>query len=92
MESCVSVSRKGVESSRIIWIGSRMKRMIGIMNFLEGVLNELLYADDLVLMSETTWVLRNKFLNWNEAFESKGSSVMATVMEFTYVGDRVSAG
>ena len=30
---------------------------------------ELLYADDLVLMSKTTEGLRNKFLKWKEAFE-----------------------
>ena len=30
----------------------------------EGALYELLYADDLVLMSETIEGLRNKFLGW----------------------------
>ena len=35
----------------------------------EVALSELLYADDLVLMSETIVGLRNK---WKEAFESKG--------------------
>ena len=30
-----------------------------------------MYADDLVLMSETIEELRNKFLKWKEAFESK---------------------
>ena len=37
-----------------------------------GVLSELLYADDLVLMSETIEGLRDKFLKWKEAFERKG--------------------
>ena len=37
----------------------------------EGTLNELLYADDLVLMSETTEGFRNKFIKWKEGFESK---------------------
>ena len=37
----------------------------------EGVFSELLYADDLVLMSETIEGLRNKFIKWKEAFESK---------------------
>ena len=37
----------------------------------EGALCELLYADDLVMMSETIKGLRNKFLKWKEAFESK---------------------
>ena len=37
----------------------------------EGELSELLYADDLVLMSETIEGLRNKFLKWNDALESK---------------------
>ena len=33
----------------------------------EGVLSELLYADDIVLMNE-----RNKFSKWKDAFGSKG--------------------
>ena len=41
----------------------------------EGELCELLYADDLVLMSETIEGLRNKFFKWKEAFESKGKKV-----------------
>ena len=41
----------------------------------DGALSELLYADDLVLMSETMEELRNKLLNWKEAFESKGLKV-----------------
>ena len=35
------------------------------------MLNELLYADDIVLMSETIKGLRNKFIKWKEAFENK---------------------
>ena len=41
----------------------------------EGMLSELLYADDLVPMSETIEGLRNKFINWIEAFGSKGLKV-----------------
>ena len=41
----------------------------------EGALSELLYADDLFLMSETTEGLRNKFIKWKESFESKGLKV-----------------
>ena len=41
----------------------------------EGALSEWLYADDLVLMSETIEGLRNKFLKWKEAFESMGLKV-----------------
>ena len=41
----------------------------------ESVLSELLYADDLVLMSETIEGLRNKFFKWKEDFESKGLKV-----------------
>ena len=37
-----------------------------------GVLSELLYADDLVLMSETMEGLSNMLLKWKEAFESTG--------------------
>ena len=39
------------------------------------MLSELLYADDLVLMSDTIGGLRNKFLRLKEAFESKGLKV-----------------
>ena len=41
----------------------------------EDALSELLYADDLVLMSETMEGLRNKFLRWKEVFEIKGRKV-----------------
>ena len=41
----------------------------------EGVINELPYADDLVLMSETIEGLRNKILKWKDGFESKGLKV-----------------
>ena len=40
-----------------------------------GALDELLYADDLVLMSDIIEGLRDKFLKWNEAFWSKGLKV-----------------
>ena len=36
----------------------------------EDAKSELLYANDLVLMSETIEGLGNKFLKWKEAFES----------------------
>ena len=41
----------------------------------EGALSELLYADELVLMSETIEGLRDAFLKLKEAFESKGLKV-----------------
>ena len=40
-----------------------------------GALSELLYADDLVLMSETIEGLTNRFLKWKVAFERKGLKV-----------------
>ena len=36
------------------------------------MLSELLYADDLVLMSETIDELRYRFIEWKEAFWSNG--------------------
>ena len=42
------------------------------LNLPEGALSELLYADDLVLMSDTIKGLRNYFLKWKEVFESNG--------------------
>ena len=41
----------------------------------ECALSELLYVDDLVLMSETIDGLRNKFLKRKEVFESNGLKV-----------------
>ena len=38
----------------------------------EGALSEMLYANDLVLMSETIEGLRNEFFKLKEACESKG--------------------
>ena len=40
-----------------------------------GSMSEVLYADDLLLMSETMEGLRGKFWKWKEAFESKGLKV-----------------
>ena len=37
----------------------------------EGALSELLYADDLVMMSETIEGLRDKFLKWKEALRAR---------------------
>ena len=41
----------------------------------EGLLKELLYADDLVLTSESLVELQEKFRKWKDAFESKGMKV-----------------
>ena len=38
----------------------------------EELINEILYADDLVLMSRSIKNLKEKFFNWKESFESKG--------------------
>ena len=40
------------------------------------MLSELLYADDIVLMSEIMDGFRNKFRKWLDAFESKGLKVI----------------
>ena len=45
------------------------------LNWPEGALSWLLYADDLVLTSEAIEGLRNKFLKWKETFGSKGLKV-----------------
>ena len=41
----------------------------------EGLLNEILYADDLVLMSESMDDLRERFQKWRSALEDKGLKV-----------------
>ena len=35
------------------------------------MVNEILYADNLILMSESIEDLKKKFLKWKKAFESK---------------------
>ena len=44
-------------------------------NTRRGVVNKLLYADDLVLMNETMEDLKKRFWNWKDALESKGLKV-----------------
>ena len=44
-------------------------------NATEGLMNEILYVDDLVFMSESIENFKEKFLKWKEAFESKGLKV-----------------
>ena len=40
-------------------------------NAREGLMNKILYANDLVLMSESTENWREKFSKWKAAFNSK---------------------
>ena len=44
-------------------------------NAREGALREFLYGGDLVLMRESIEGVRNKFLKWKEAYESKDLKV-----------------
>ena len=44
-------------------------------NARRGVVNELLYADDLVIMSEDMEDLKERIWNWKNALESKGLKV-----------------
>ena len=44
-------------------------------NARRGVVYELLYADDLVIMSEAMEDLKERFWNWKDALESKGLKV-----------------
>ena len=44
-------------------------------NARRGVVNELLYADNLVIMSEDMEDLKERFWNWKDALESKGLMV-----------------
>ena len=41
----------------------------------EGMISELMYADDLALINRTTKDDRNKVTKWKEAFESEGLKV-----------------
>ena len=57
-------------------------------NAREGLMNEILYADDLVLMSKSTENLKEKFLKWKEAFESKGLKVNLKKVKVTVSGSK----
>ena len=41
----------------------------------EGLLNEILYADDMALMSQSLEDLRERFQRWRSALEDKGLKV-----------------
>ena len=44
-------------------------------NARKGLMNKILYADNLVSMSEGMENLRKKFLKWKETFKSKGLKI-----------------
>ena len=44
-------------------------------NARRAVVNKLMFADDLVLMSKTMEDLKERFWNWKDALESKGLNV-----------------
>ena len=45
-------------------------------NAREALMNEISYADNSVLISESIENLKEKFLKWKEAFDSKGLKVV----------------
>ena len=55
-------------------------------NVKNGLKSEILYVDDLVLMSETMEGLREKFWKWKKAFESKGLKVNLGKMKVVVSG------
>ena len=57
-------------------------------NAREGLMNEILYADGLVLMSESIQNLKEKFLKWKEAFESKELKVNLKKTEVMVSGSK----
>ena len=59
---------------------------------IEGVLSELLCADDLVLMNDTIEGFRNKFLAWKEAFESKGLKFVLGKSKMMFCGCIINDG
>ena len=53
-----------------------------------GLLNEILYADDLVLMSESLDDLKEKFQRWRSALEDKGLKVNVGKTEMMVSGTK----
>ena len=50
------------------------------------LLNEILYADDLVLMSESTDDLRERFQKWRSALEGKALKVNVGITKMMVSG------
>ena len=57
-------------------------------NAKRSVANELLYADDLVLMSKDMEDLKERFWNWKDALESKGLKINTRKTKVTVSGRR----
>ena len=57
-------------------------------NAKRSVANELLYADDLVLMREDMEDLKERFWNWKDALESKGLKINTRKTKVTVSGRR----
>ena len=60
-------------------------------NAREGLMKKLLYADDLVLMSEMIEGLKKRFLKWRSALKSKGLKVNLKRQRCWCVGQRVKS-
>ena len=58
-------------------------------NTREELINGILFVDDLVLMSESTKNLKEKFLKWKEAFESKELKVNLKKIKMMVSGSKV---
>ena len=66
-----------------LYVGAKTRVSAIVVNVItenarRGVVNELLYADDLVLMSETMEDLKKRFWNWKNVLESKSLKVRKT--------------
>ena len=89
--------RVNYELSEEFWLTVGMQQASVLSSFLfvvarEGVLSELLYADDLVLMSETIEGLRDKFMKWKETVQNKGLIVDFGSIEVMVSGGNTKGG
>ena len=71
--SCQMSSRFSGDAPMICAVAFSLAVVVDVDTELTGecVLSELMYADDIDLMSETIEGLRNMFIKWKEAFQSK---------------------
>ena len=60
---------------RVVALGFAIVVDVVMESVRNGLISEMLYVDDLVLMSETMEGLRLKFWKWKEALKSKGLKV-----------------
>ena len=72
-----------------LWLHGYKLQIVQVLeNASKRLINEVLCADDLILMSASIENLKEKFLKWKEAFESKGLKVNLKKTKVMVIGSK----